>query len=208
MPPKNYDKDVFINCPFDENYTPMFDAILFVIYECGFRPRCAREMDDSGQVRMDKIVKLINECKIGLHDISRTELDSINSLPRFNMPLELGIFIGATKFGNVSQKEKRTMIVDKEEYRYQKFISDISGQDIKPHHNDPNRLITIIRNWLKNISQDQLIPGGTAIIDRYNDFKTQLPSMCMGFSIDPTELTYNDKSQLISVWLTTTPTAM
>lgn len=38
-----YDLNVFINCPFDKDYAPLFDAILFAIYKCGFRPRCAME---------------------------------------------------------------------------------------------------------------------------------------------------------------------
>src|SRR5262249_5963635 len=30
-------------------------------------------------------------CKYGIHDISRTEVTSASGLPRFNMPLELGV---------------------------------------------------------------------------------------------------------------------
>lgn len=204
---KNYDKHVFVNCPFDNEYVPMFDAILFTIYDCGFLPRCAREIDDSGQVRIEKITKLINDSMFGLHDISRTELDSNNLLPRFNMPLELGVFFGAMKFGNPTQKTKRTMIVDKEDYRYQKFISDIAGQDIRSHDNDPEKIITIIRNWLKSVSGDVNIPGAATIKTRYREFTSHLPELCKQLSYDPTELTYNDKSQVISIWLSTNPSA-
>lgn len=205
MAPKYYNKNVFINCPFDDDYAPMFDAILFAVYDCGFRPRCAREIDDSGQIRIDKIIKLISDSQFGLHDISRTELDPINSLPRFNMPLELGLFIGANKFGNSFHKNKRAMIVDKEDYRYQKYISDISGQDIKGHENDPLKLINIVRNWLKSMAPDQIIPGGATIKRRYQEFQSQLPALCAQFSLETNELIYNDKSQLISVWLSTNP---
>lgn len=205
MAVKNYGKHVFVNCPFDDEYLPIFDAILFAIYDCGFLPRCAREIDDSGQVRIEKIIKLIKESMFGLHDISRTELDSINSLPRFNMPLELGVFLGAMKFGDRDQKTKKTMIVDKDNYRYQRFISDIAGQDIRSHENDPEKIITIIRNWLKSISGDVNIPGAAIIKTRYREFATHLPELCSQLSFDPTELTYNDKSQLISIWLSTNP---
>jgi hypothetical protein len=45
-----------------------------------------------------RIFKLIEGCQFGIHDISRTELDTDSQLPRFNMPLELGMFLGAQRF--------------------------------------------------------------------------------------------------------------
>lgn len=98
--------DVFINCPFDHDYAPTFGGLIFTIYACGFRPRSARELDDGGQTRIDKLFVLIDECRFGIHDLSRTELDEINQLPRFNMPLELGIFLGAKRHGGAVQKAK------------------------------------------------------------------------------------------------------
>ena len=98
--------DVFINCPFDEDYAPTFRALIFGIYACGFRPRSARELDDGGQTRIEKLYGIIEECRYGVHDLSRTELDAVNQLPRFNMPLELGIFLGAKRYGGASQKAK------------------------------------------------------------------------------------------------------
>ena len=66
----------------------------------------ARWRRTSGDVRFDKIQRIVAECKFGVHDISRTELDQEHQLPRFNMPLELGVFIGARRFGNTQQKNK------------------------------------------------------------------------------------------------------
>lgn len=45
------------------------------------------------------------------------------------------------------------MILDSEKYRYQKFISDIAGQDVKAHENDQRILIRVVREWLRNYSQ-------------------------------------------------------
>jgi hypothetical protein len=92
-------RDVFINCPFDSEYKYFFWAIVFVVIRSGFRPRCALETDDSSVNRFEKICSIIKECRYGIHDISRTELDRRSKLPRFNMPLELGIFIAAKRFG-------------------------------------------------------------------------------------------------------------
>lgn len=132
----DYSKDVFINCPFDDSYNDIFFAIIFTIFDCGFNARCALELEDSGEVRIEKITKIIKSCKYSIHDISLTELDKRTGLPRFNMPLELGIFLGAKRFGNHGQKEKVCLILDKERHRYQQFISDIAGQDIQSHQND------------------------------------------------------------------------
>jgi len=85
-----YADNVFVNCPFDPEYEPIFHAILFAVHDCGYVARCALEADDSGDIRIEKILAIINQCKFGIHDILRTELNERN-LPRFNMPLELGL---------------------------------------------------------------------------------------------------------------------
>jgi hypothetical protein len=91
------EKQVFVNCPFDSQYTPIFEAIIFAIHACGFYSRCALENGDSDQVRLNKIIKMIGECELGIHDLSR--VDTHGQFPRFNMPLELGLFLGAQKLG-------------------------------------------------------------------------------------------------------------
>ena len=113
---KEYNSNVFINCPFDEMYKDIFNAIVFAVFDCNFRARCALEEEDCGEVRIEKILRLISQCKYGIHDISRTELCETNNLPRFNIPLELGIFLGAKKYGTNEQKKKTCLIIDNEEY--------------------------------------------------------------------------------------------
>ena len=196
-----YAGNVFINCPFDKEYLILRDALLFAIFDCGFIPRCTLEEDDSGNVRFNKIQKIIAECRFGVHDISRTELDDKTQTPRFNMPLELGVFLGAKHFGNRQQKRKVCLVLDREQYRYQAFISDIAGHDIRSHDNDPEEVITQIRNWLNTASGRKTIPGGRAIISRWCQFETDLPAMCEKSSIEVDELTYNDRTNFISEWL-------
>ena len=123
-------RDVFINCTFDGGYQDFFKAIVFIVIRSGFRALCALETDDGSENRFEKICGIIAQCRYGIHDISRTESDRRSKLPRFNMPLELGVFLGAKCFGGKGQKSKRCIILDKEKYRYQRYISDIAGQDI------------------------------------------------------------------------------
>ncbi len=117
MIPIEYGSAVFINCPFDAQYKPIFEGVVFAVMDCGYWPRCALELDDSSEVRIDKIFKIIADCKYGVHDISRTEVTSASGLPRFNMPLELGIFLAAKRYGCSKQKKKVCLILDSAPYR-------------------------------------------------------------------------------------------
>ena len=97
---------VFINCPFDRAYRKLFHAIVFTVHDCGYIARSALEITDTSQVRVNKILEIIAQCRIGIHDISRTELNPKTKLPRFNMPLELGMFLGAKAYGSARQRRK------------------------------------------------------------------------------------------------------
>ncbi len=105
--PASPSASVFINCPFDQEYQPIFEAIVFCVAACGFVPRCTLELTDTAEVRIENIYRLISECNHSIHDISRTEVqDQSYRLPRFNMPLELGIFLGAKRFGGRSSRRR------------------------------------------------------------------------------------------------------
>lgn len=202
MTQNNYSNNVFINCPFDNQYLELRNALVFTIFDCGYIPRCALEEDDSGSVRVEKIRQIIKESKFGIHDLSRTELDQNSELPRFNMPLELGVFLGAKFFGSTIHQEKNCLIFDKEPYRYQKFISDIAGQDIRSHDSRPEEIIKHVRNWLNNANKNgATIPGGKKIFERFKVFENELPEMCNLTSIEVEELTYNDYNNFIELWL-------
>ncbi len=201
----NYSINVFLNCPFDNEHLKIRNAILFTIYDCGFVPRCSLEESDSTTVRFDKIKRLIHDSKFGIHDISKTELDNKTKLPRFNMPLELGIFLGMAHAGNTKQNKKNCLILDKTPYRYQKFISDISGQDIEAHNNKPSKAIILVRNWLRTSVKTNLIPGGKEIQKRFRSFNKDLPEICATAKISPSDLIYNDYSLFISNWCKANP---
>jgi hypothetical protein len=80
------------------NTSRSLDAIVLCVVACGFEPRCTLELTDAGEVRIENIYRLIAQCNHSIHDISRTEIeDQPYRLPLFNMPLELGIFLGAKR---------------------------------------------------------------------------------------------------------------
>jgi len=199
-----YDDSVFINCPFDSPYSQIFPALVFTVRDCGLIPRCALEESDSGESRILKLYRIISVCKYGIHDISRTEL-SPHKLPRFNMPLELGIFLGAKQYGGRGQKMKVCLILDRTPYRYQKFCSDLAGSDLKAHSNDPRRAVIVVRNWLRNARREVQLPGGEAILKRYKAFMKDLPFLCASFSLNRNALELNDLTTMIDEWLKSNP---
>lgn len=195
-------ESVFINCPFDDDYQPLFDAMLFAIRVCGFRPRCSLEHSDGGEVRMDKLYGLIGECRLAIHDLSRVQLTAESQLPRFNMPLELGVWLGAKRFGsNPKNKKKACLILDAQQHRYQKFISDISGQDPTAHANDPLQLVRAIRDWLQTVKPDLRLPGGDEYVARYEQFRAVREKLASDALLLVTKLTYLDRVHLIEDWL-------
>ena len=203
MPSKSYNKSVFINCPIDRKYEPMFRSAVFAVLRCNFFVRCAQEEQDSSAIRVDKIFRMINECKFGIHDISRTQPDKKTQLPRFNMPLELGIFLGAKHFGGGDQVKKNCLIFEKRSYSYDRYISDIKGQDIKAHQNKPQTMIIEIRDWLTANSNKSSPPGGTALWKEYQQFSRWLPNACWEKKLKTAELTYHDYANLVYEWIET-----
>lgn len=197
----DYMWNVFINCPFDQDYEPIFHAIIFAVFDCGYIPKSALASQDCSDVRIQKIVNIIKNCQYAIHDISRTDLSPSKGLPRFNMPLELGLFLGAKYYGNKLQKTKSCLILDKDQYRYQIFISDIAGQDIRAHNNETERAISNVRDWLSSHNTKVRSPDGKEINRRYQLFRKDLPEICKEVKQSSDKLTFNDYSNAVSEWL-------
>jgi hypothetical protein len=197
----NASDQVFVNCPFDKGYQPIFDAIVFAITDLGFVARSAREDDDAGEFRLAKIQRIIEQCKYGVHDISAVKLDGKHKLPRFNMPLELGLFLGCKRYGGKGHFNKVSLIFDSDPYRYQIFISDIAGQDIHSHSGKVETAIRELRTWLATSSKRKQLPGGKDIFDRYGRFQTDFPALCAELKLQPAEVTFKDLRQMIVDWL-------
>jgi hypothetical protein len=185
-------QNVFVNCAFDTAFQPIFDGIVFAVVRCGFKPRCALEADDASENRFVKIQRIVEECRYGIHDISRTETNGSPPLPRFNMPLELGLFLGARRYGDNEQGRKRSLILDSEQYRFQRFVSDLAGQDIHAHGNDPAVAIIAVTAWLRTSSGRTTLPGGRRVAEEFEDFQGQLPAILEARQLHVDDVTFVD----------------
>ena len=66
----SFDRNVFVNCPFDESYRILLKPLLFTIIYLNFTPRIALERLDSGEARINKIIAMITESRYAIHDLS------------------------------------------------------------------------------------------------------------------------------------------
>jgi hypothetical protein len=68
-----FEKNVFINCPFDDEYRRLLRPLLFVVLFLEFNPKIALERSDSGESRIHKICNLIRISRYSIHDLSRLQ---------------------------------------------------------------------------------------------------------------------------------------
>ncbi|WP_350431741.1 hypothetical protein ABIS04_16300 [Shewanella sp. H8] len=169
----NFNKNVFVNCPFDDDYRQLLISIIFTVKYLGYIPRLSLVRSDSAESRIDKIVGLINESKFGIHDLSRIISSSENEHFRMNMPFELGIDYGSKAFKEGKWATKQLLVLEKEKYRYQKALSDLSGSDIKNHDDSPIKVVKVVRDWFV-ATEDIRADSGNKIWSKFNEFNAYL----------------------------------
>jgi len=118
------------------------------------------------------------------------------------MPLELGAFLGAKRFGTGRHDRKRALVLDREPYRYQRLVSDIAGQDIKCHKGEISTAIVEVSTWLRNQSKSKTVPGGQAIADEFEQFsKQRLPTMLATLKLRDDEVTFTDFVDIVTEYV-------
>jgi hypothetical protein len=170
---------VFLNVPFDRQYRRLFDALVFAIHDCGL-------------------------CQFGIHDLSRTSLDRVNRLPRFNMPLELGLFLGAKRFGHPRNARKSALILERRPFRYQIYCSDLAGQDIRAHSDNTLHAVVAVRNWLQSAGSTPVM-SGRAMAIRYQTFRQHWSGASIGPRKNFLDSTFIDYRTQVDVWRADNP---
>lgn len=132
-----FERNVFVNCPFDDAYRPLLRPLLFTLIYLNFEPRIALESLDSGTARIEKIIGLIAESQFAVHDLSRLQASRAGEYYRLNMPFELGLDVGCRRFKRGRWSAKKCLILEAQKYRYQAALSDMSNSDIAVHNDNP-----------------------------------------------------------------------
>jgi len=193
-------KNVFVNCPFDNHYFTLLKPLLFTLIYIDLIPQMS-ETSDSGEFRLQKIKTLMSESKYSIHDLSRMDIIKVGDLPRFNMPFECGIDFGI-RLSNPKKETKKFLILEKEQLRYQKVISDISGNDIKAHKNDPEQVVKVVRDWFKPTNPK--IPRHKQIWLAYAEFEFDYEEILNSEGYDPKDinaLTFSDIIENMTIWI-------
>jgi hypothetical protein len=139
---------VFINCPFDRDFEPIQQAIVFTIACCGFVPRSAIESGTGAVPRMERIVRALEGSRYSIHDFSRCRGEGDANLARFNMPLELGIAM-AQRFGRARKRRTHDwLLLVPAGHDYQRFVSDLAGYDPVPHDGTVETIVPAVMAWL------------------------------------------------------------
>jgi hypothetical protein len=168
--PPPFERSIFINCPFDEEFAHILQAIAFCVTDLGFFPRLAPENADNAANRLERIIELIRGSKYGIHDLSRCRSSAVGEYSRMNMPFELGVDYGARRFGANALPEKTILIIEENQYDYQRTLSDISGWDIHFHSGDHIKAVRHVRSWLVRHANAEAV-GPSRILSNYITFQ-------------------------------------
>ncbi|HEU5458261.1 MAG TPA: hypothetical protein VFU68_06555 [Terracidiphilus sp.] len=143
MPPLPDPNAVFLNVPYDNEFQNLFLAYIVGLYQLGLVPHIALELPGGGR-RLDRIFEQIQSCRYSIHDLSRIEIGgSPSAVPRFNMPLELGM---AITWASLRPSRHTWFVFESEPYRLQRSASDLNGTDPNIHHGTPDGILVELRN--------------------------------------------------------------
>jgi hypothetical protein len=120
---------VFLNIPYDSTFENLYLAYLAGLTAFGLHPRATLEIPGS-QRRLDRILRLIQDCAYSIHDLSRVQLDRTTPrTPRFNMPFELGLAVALDN----GARAHAWYVCETVPYRVHKSLSDLDGTEVYIH---------------------------------------------------------------------------
>ena len=168
MPPLPDPKGVFLNIPYDKDFSSLYIAYIVGLCQLDMAPHLSSEIPGSGR-RLDRIFDLIENCRYSIHDLSRVELSTAPThAPRFNMPLELGMTITWQKL-NPSRHD--WFVWESKPNRIQISASDLNGTDAYIHQGTPEGILSELRNAFprdKMPSVPELLKVYRFVIDQLN----------------------------------------
>jgi hypothetical protein len=138
--------DVFVNVPFDPGYEPLFVALIAGLTAFGAAPRSVVELDP-GERRLDRLIKHIHACGASVSDLSRvqTSRSGKHTVPRFNMPFELGLIVNYAK--TKRGPEHRWFVLEERPHRIKESLTDLDGTDVFIHHGKAERVVLFVQAY-------------------------------------------------------------
>ena len=199
----NYERNVFINCPYTDEYTEILNPILSTLVSAGLHPMLATDRQDGGEDRLTKLFQIIEGAKFSIHDLSASiATPKKGESQRLNMPFELGLDFGCQKYGAGRLRDKVFLILEGEKYSLKIALSDIGSRDPKAHNSDPLKAIEIVRDWIENDvikgTEGRAIPGAEKLHDQYSYFQSANKERLVLNGFSPSQATSRAKSLLVN----------
>jgi len=193
---------IFINCPFDDEYLPLLRALLFVSRFYGLDVKIASTDLDSKSNRLARIISLMRESKYSVHDLSKMKSVKEDEYYRMNMPFELGLDYG------IGGDEKVFLIFENEPYKLKIALSDINGWDVRPHLDNPEKLIMEFRKWIvvnRELSKTLKSYSYSDIWYKYNDFYGSFSDFMTIHNLKDEEISVTEYLEYIDSFLKDNP---
>ena len=140
---------VFLNYPFDNQYSSLAEAMSFAIVAGGLLPVCALDLTTPDTPRLEVLVEAIQHCRYSVHDFSRSQGEGSHNFARMNMPIEMGMALFHAL--QTQRHEHRCLFFVPTSHDYMVFASDLSGLDPKVHQNDETRVLIETYEWLRHV---------------------------------------------------------
>ena len=159
-------QSVFLNIPYDAEFEELYLAYIVGLTQLGLKINATLALPN--QDRLKRIVGLIEKSDVSIHDLSRIE--SSSGIPRFNMPLELGLALFRS---HVTRGRHRVFVFEKKAYRVQRSTSDVNGIDPQIHKGRPKGVMAGLRNIFNQ-------PDGTTVpemLSSYRAVRRKLPEL-------------------------------
>lgn len=167
MPNRKRVESVFLNIPYDTGFEDLYLAYIVGLTQLGLRINVSLAIPNQG--RLNAIINLIENSDFSIHDLSRVELSQ--GMPRFNMPLELGLALLHSKR---SKRPHGVYIFDRKAYQAQRSTSDVNGIDPQIHNGRPKDLMIGLRNVFRQQGDVTTVPE---MLASYKALKKKLPAI-------------------------------
>jgi hypothetical protein len=168
---------VFVNCPFDAEFRPQLNAIVFTRVHAGFYPVLASSSGQSGRPRLERILGALNDCRYSIHDLSRCRGEGDDNLARFNMPLELGMAMAIRGGSAAAERHEFLVLVPQEHYLHKRYISDLGGLDPQTHDGTPPRIVAEVLAWLLTAAEAPAELSPPEVLEKLPRFEAELDAL-------------------------------
>ncbi len=148
--------------------------------------------------RLDFILKLARDCRLGVHDLSRERASRAGDYARFNLPFELGLQWA------LKERDKRILVFERKKYDLQRAFSDFNALDPRAHSNRKANVLREVREFLNGDPLSRDVPGPERLKDLKAEFATVLQAViCPQLGIRRSKIGFADYVRSAAGWIST-----